>query len=364
MKNLKKMLMCLSLVCCLSLGVACGSSDTDSTDDSSQDTSSADVADNATDDETSDNIEVTDEDGNVITTTTAEGESADGAETTTQPLVTDADGNIVTDSNGYAYVTEAVTESDGSVVTDDSGNVVTQRVTVTTAANGNSNNSNNNNNSANANANADTTTVAGANGNNATTTVAGGNATTDSNSAQTNAVLTVTEDNAGNASSTTTTADSSVYFAKNRYSSFFWMSVDAMNIYESGAFAEVTFKVLDTAKAGTYPIEIVYTDLSNENADLISIPAINGTITVGDVSSKAEAQGAATEFAVRVDNGYAKVGETVTIKLYIDNNPGISIFEMDMKYDNNALEVESILPTGIIANDTIDSNLNHNNIDY
>lgn len=358
MKNLKKILICLSLVCCLSLGVSCGSNGGDN-EENSQNNSSAD---NVTDSDISNDdnsIQVTDEQGNTIDVTTSNGDG-DGSTDDAQSYVTDDSGNVVTDANGNAFVTEAVTDASGNVVTDDSGNTVTQKVAVTTT-NGNNNDANNS-----------TTTVAPNGDNNAVaTTVANNNATTNANAdnnannnatttvagQQTNAVLTVTQENNVVA---TTTADTGLYFAKNRYSTFIWMSEDSLNRYGSEAFAEVTFKVLDNAKTGTYPVELSYMDMCNENVEMVNFSAMNGTITVGNENSVV-AQGPASSGAVvRMDNGFAKPGDTVKLKLYLDNNPGVAIFQMDIKYDNNALEVQSITPTGMFANDTIDSNLNIN----
>lgn len=348
--------MCLSLVLCLVLGVSCGTNEGNE-DTSQQENYSTDKdSDNDTtdaDDSQGDTAEVTDEDGNVVTPSTSS--AADAESTSDDVYVTDADGNIVTDANGNAFVTEAVTDADGSIVTDDDGNTVTQKVSViTTAKNSNGTSSNdgattNSNNNSDANGNGNTTTVVTNNG---------GNSSDNNSSSQTNAVLTVTE-NGGNAVVTTTTVtqDTSPYFAKNRYSAFNWMSTDAKNRYDSGEIAEITFKVADDAKTGTYPIEITYTDISNEKAELLTFPAINGTITVG-TENKVETQGAASSTSFRLDNGYAKPGDTVTIKIYLDNNPGVSIFQVEFKYDNNALEVQSIIPSGIFANESILSNMN------
>ncbi|MGN1411715.1 MAG: cohesin domain-containing protein [Oscillospiraceae bacterium] len=379
MKNLKKILMCLSLVCCLSLGVACGNNNGDG--EEAQDNSSVDnVAENNNsnngDDSQGDTVEVTDEEGNVIEVTTiADGNSSDSDNSA---YVTDVDGSIVTDANGNAFVTEAVTDSQGATVTDDSGNVVTQKVAVTTKTsnvnNGNDANASTTvaNDSSNNNA---TTTVADGNSNannNNTTTVADGNSnannnqTTNANGQQTNVVLTVTEMNNtttvnnNNANVTTTVADTGLYFAKNRYSTFIWMADDAKNRYGSDAFAEITFKAFENAKTGTYPIEISYIDVYDENCDMVNFTAMNGTITVGDENSVVAQGPASSGPVIRLDNGNVKPGDTVKIKIYFDNNPGVAVFQMDIKYDNNALEVQSINPAGMFANDSIDSNLNIN----
>lgn len=375
--------MCLSLVCCLALGVACGKNDSNGED--TQDNSSADnVANNNNGDGSQgDTVEVTDENGNVIEVTTSVDGNPNGDDTSA--YVTDADGSIVTDANGNAFVTEAVTDSEGSAVTDDSGNVVTQKVAVTTKSSSDNNGNNANasttiaNNDGNNNA---TTTVADGNSNNnsndnnnnATTTVANGNSNNNNSNngninnenanggQQTNAVITVTEMNNTTTANNnaTTTADTGLYFAKNRYSTFIWMADDAKNRYGSDAFAEITFKALENAKTGTYPIEISYIDIYDENCDMVNFTAMNGTITVGNENSVIAQGSASSGPVVRLDNGNVKPGDTVKLKLYFDNNPGVAVFQMDIKYDNNALEVQSITPAGMFANDSIDSNLNIN----
>jgi len=324
MKNLKKVLVCIALVCCLSIGSIGCSNDTN--DNAQSDTS---ISDNAG--------------ANV-------GDSNNTQDNDTQE--TDADGNIVTNnSNNQVQETVALTDANGNVVTDADGNVVTQVVV---------NNGGNTTQAAQTDANGNeipSNAVTDSKGNVVTETDASGNTVvvTDKNSSNNN-------NNNNSNNNDTTSNDDSIYFAKNRYSVFIWMSEDTSNKYDSGAMVEVAFKVLDDAPAGNYPVEFNYVELyssdAEDNISEVPFTVQNGSITVGQETSVSEQGAASNGVNLRLDTATAKPGDVVKLKVYLDNNTGIAVSKIELNYDNKALEVQSISPAGVFSNEIIESNIN------
>jgi hypothetical protein len=139
------------------------------------------------------------------------------------------------------------------------------------------------------------------------------------------------------------------------------MSDDTSNYYESGAMAELTFKVLDDAETGTYPIEFNFVEIYDTDAVAVPFTVQNGSIEVGKDLSVTE-QGAATSGVnYRMDKATAQPGDTVTLTVYIDNNSGMAITSVELKYDNKALEMQSVKATGAFADQVIESNMNSEN---
>lgn len=312
MKNLKKVLVCIALVCCLSIGSMGCSSDTKDNENAQSDAS------------VSDNF----------------GDSNNAQDNDTKE--TDAEGNVVTNnSNNQAQETVALTDANGNVVTDAEGNVVTQIVVN----------------------NGDNTTQAvqtDANGTQIPSNVvtdSKGNAVTETDANGDNVVVT-DKNNTSNNNNDTTSKDDSIYFAKNRYSVFIWMSEDTSNKYDSGSMVEVAFKVLDDAPAGTYPVEFNYVELYNSDTYEVPFTVQNGSITVGQQASVSEQGAAASGVNYRIDTATAQPGDIVKLKIHLDNNTGIAVTKVELKYDNKALEVQSISPVGAFSNEIIESNIN------
>lgn len=305
MKTLKKILICLSLVCCLAVsGVACGNN---SEGGNEEDTVSTQSASNDTTDENSGSDEQSADGGNVDDT------SSDTDNKT-------SDTTSANDKSEEVYETEALTDSDGNIVTDADGNTVTQKVLVTAEQPEDNNN-----------ASGETTNVQ----------------------------LTVTEE--GSSGDNATTENTGLYFAKNRYSTFMWFDMQSDAKFSgSGEIATITFKALNDANAGDYNVELSYIGMFDETANEVKFSAMNSVITIGDVTGGATVQGAsASEPVLRLDNATVRAGDTVSIKLYLDNNTSnIAGFQLDLKYDNKALEVQNIEPSGILADKTFDTNLN------
>lgn len=315
MKSLKKALVCISLVCCLSVGaIGCSSSDSDGDTSQTDADASVSVSDGNAEVTDAENQE-TDEQGNVVT----------NADSTSSDDDSDSDSN--NDGDSTTQETVALTDSEGNVVTDDDGNVVTQIVV-------NSNNSS-------------TTTSS-----NGQTTDSDGNVVTNNNSNSNN------DGDSDSDSNSDDNNDSSIYFAKNRYSTFIWMSEDTSNRYESGIMAEIAVKVLDDATAGDYSMEFNYVELYDTNGEEVPFTVQNSTITVGKASSVSE-QGAATSGVnYRLDNATAQPGDVVKIKVHLDNNSGIAVTRVELKYDNKALEIQSISASGAFSDQIIESALN------
>jgi hypothetical protein len=313
MKNIKKILICVALISCFSMSaIGCDSTNSEDNNTSAEVTTGAEVDTDSVDDtaeESADTEEASQDDTSIADDTASED-------------TTSADGES-TEENADETVEEtvAVTDADGNQVTDSDGNVVTDIVIVN--KNGSSAQTDANNN--------------------------------DSNNAQTEANA---DQNSNNNQEATTTEDSSIYFAKNRYTTFLWMSNDTLNRTYSGAMAEVTFKVLDGATAGDYPVEFNYVEIYDTNGEAVPFTVQNGTITVGSAKSVTEQGAAASGVNYRIDNATAQPGDTVTLTVYIDNNSGMAITKVELKYDNNALEVQSLKSTGDFSSETIDYNPN------
>lgn len=304
MKKLRKALVCVALLCCLSVS-ALGCSGTDSNNSQAENSVSDSVQDTQSGDEAQE---------------------------------TDAQGNAVTDAQGSgdnAQETVALTDSNGNVVTDASGNVVTQVVV-----------DNNNNNG-----NDGSTTTA----KDGQTTDANGNTVTNNNDNNSNDNNNNGNNNNGNNNNNDNNNNSSVYFAKSRYATFLWMSEDTSNKVDSGAMVEVSVKVLDDAQAGEYPIEFNYVELYSSDNNEVPFTVQNGTVTVGKASSVTE-QGAPTSGVnYRLDNATAQPGDVVKLKVHLDNNTGIAVTRVELKYDNKALEVQSINACGVFSDQIIET---------
>jgi hypothetical protein len=363
MKNIKKILISIALISCLSLGVV----GCQKTGDGGIEDTSESVADNANVDDDGLADADADADGDDQQDADSSDADADADAEEEYVTVTDADGNAVTDNDGNPVTAKVVksdsddssdvsiqvvnvTDANGNDVTDSNGDVVTETQVVqvngnnSSNGNGNSNNNASNGDTTDANGNAVTTTATNSNGNSGATTTTNGN----SNNAENNA--------------TTTLEDTSVYFAKNRYTTFLWMSDDTSNYYQSGAMAELTFKVLDDAKVGTtYPIEFNFVEIYDTDAVEVPFTVQNGSIEVGKDLSVTQ-QGAATSGVnYRMDKATAQPGDTVTLTVYLDNNSGMAITSVELKYDNNALEMQSVKATGAFADQVIESNMNSEN---
>lgn len=312
MKKLRKALVCVALLCCLSVSVLGCNSTTDD-DSNNQTDANASVSDNVGDAQANAENQETDEQGNVVT-------NAD---------------NTSNDSN-TPQETVALTDASGNVVTDENGNVVTQIV----VDNGDDNSNNN----------GSTTTASGGQ----TTDKQGNTVTDEQGNPVTNAGVTVTDDG-GNSSNSGNDDNQNLYFAKNRYSTFLWMSEDTSNKCESGVVVEVAVKVLDDAQSGEYPIEFNYVELYDTNNNEVPFTVQNGTVTVGQASSVSEQGAASSGVNYRLDNATAQPGDVVKLKVHLDNNTGIAVTRVELKYDNKALEVQSISSSGAFADQIVES---------
>lgn len=333
MKKLRKALVCVALLCCLSVS-ALGCSSTDSNNNPAENS----VSDSVQDTQSSDEAQETDAQGNAVT-------DAQGSDNNAQETValTDSNGNVVTDADGNV-VTQVVVDNNNNKNNNDDSNSSTTTAkdgqttdskgnTVTNNSDNNNNNSNNNDNNNNSNNNNNNSNNNNNNSNN--------NNNNNSNS----------NDNNNNNNNN----NSNVYFAKSRYATFLWMSEDTSNKVESGAMVELSVKVLDDAKAGDYPIEFNYVELYNSDNDEVPFTVQNGTVTVGKALSVTE-QGAATSGVnYRLDNATAQPGDVVKLKVHLDNNTGIAVTRVELKYDNKALEVQSINACGVFADQIIEN---------
>jgi hypothetical protein len=417
MKNIRKVLISIALISCLSLGmVGCqktGDGGVENDSESVADTTNADAdnqqadadvngddqqgdADSNAEDGEGDGdtaeeyVTVTDADGNAVTDsegnpvtakvvkTDSDSNTNGDADVSIQVVpVTDADGNTVTDSNGEIVTetqvvqingnnnsnnngndnssikTVTVTDADGNTVTDSNGEAVTETQKV--ASNGNNSNSNNSNGGDSNNA----TTTAKGNSNDATTTTAKGNS---NNSDGNNSNGDTNKDSDKDSNNATTTSESnSLYFAKTRYTTFLWMSDDTSNNYSSGAMAELTFKIADDAEPGVYPVEFNYIEIYDTNAEEVPFTVQNGSIEVGKDLSVTEQGQATSGVNYRMDTATAQPGDTVTLTVYLDNNSGMAITSVELKYDNNVLDMQSVKATGAFADQVIESNMNSEN---
>lgn len=125
----------------------------------------------------------------------------------------------------------------------------------------------------------------------------------------------------------------------------FWMDIsERKDFVFDGDLLEFEVKIADDTPDGVYPVEIYYTDFSNysanqdENGSVMKNVAYRpGYICVNADEPAEEALG--TAMTLTPETLSAKPGDTVRLRVRIDNNPGIVAFIVRMHYDENMMTI-------------------------
>jgi len=118
-----------------------------------------------------------------------------------------------------------------------------------------------------------------------------------------------------------------------------WAS-NAGDISANDTILTMTFEVLEDAAAGDANVEVVLGEIINEDMDDIEFSSVPGVITI----SSGETPPPSTDPTVRVPNAQAKAGETVALKVAVENNPGIFALTFSFQYDTSRLKLVSVTP--------------------
>lgn len=116
----------------------------------------------------------------------------------------------------------------------------------------------------------------------------------------------------------------------------FWMNLSGNYVFD-GEFITATFKIKETTEDGTYPITIDWLDFSDIDAVVVKATGINGSVVVGGEATANTFKNDGS-FEVMADNVSGKAGDTVTISIRFNNNPGICASVVRFGYDSDALE--------------------------
>ena len=118
-----------------------------------------------------------------------------------------------------------------------------------------------------------------------------------------------------------------------------WSS-NAGNITANGTILTMSFEVLETAEEGDADVEILLASIFNEDMDDVAFVSVPGVITVGP----AEPSEPAGDPTVRVPGAEAKAGDTVTLEVAVENNPGIYALTFRFQYDTSRLKLTAVTP--------------------
>ena len=118
-----------------------------------------------------------------------------------------------------------------------------------------------------------------------------------------------------------------------------WSNGTARTDYTAnGDLVRLTFKIADNAQAGNLPITISYDEEEIYNKDLenIAFATTAGTITVEESEVIAP-----NTPQIAVGSTTAIAGDTVTVDVLLENNPGISSVVLKIDYDKTRLKLEN-----------------------
>lgn len=140
------------------------------------------------------------------------------------------------------------------------------------------------------------------------------------------------------------------YFGKDKNAvpyTLLWEDALAEENYTgNGTLAVLSFKVLDTATAGTAEITLTLDQGSTINVDLenVAIQLEDGTVTI----EGGEVPPVGTPSIICMDT-QVKAGETVEVPIYIQSNPGLIGLKFSVSYDTNAMTLISADDAGIFG---------------
>ena len=118
-----------------------------------------------------------------------------------------------------------------------------------------------------------------------------------------------------------------------------WAS-NAGDITANGTILTMTFEVLEDAAAGDANVEVVLGEIINEDMDDIEFTSVPGVITI----NSGETPQPSGDPTVRVPSAQARVGETVTLDVAVENNPGIFALTFSFQYDTSRLKLTAVTP--------------------
>lgn len=140
------------------------------------------------------------------------------------------------------------------------------------------------------------------------------------------------------APSSTTSNDSQKPNAKMETRQALWMDLTQKSDFSfNGQFLKFTFKIKDGAADGKYTISLSDTDFSTYMAEtLTDIKTSPAYIGVNTDATAGQASGSGFNIVGNAVKG--KPGDTVDVIFNVENNPGFAAFNIQFKYDANALE--------------------------
>lgn len=115
---------------------------------------------------------------------------------------------------------------------------------------------------------------------------------------------------------------------------------DSANTTENGVVLYLAFKIADNAPDGDYSVSVSLkngnsTNFVDENAHAQGVTFQSGKINVRNVTVAPDAP------QIVVGSATASAGNTVTVEILLENNPGISSVVLKIDYDKTRLKLES-----------------------
>ena len=107
-----------------------------------------------------------------------------------------------------------------------------------------------------------------------------------------------------------------------------WVS-NAGDIVVNDTILTMSFEVLKNAADGDAQVEVVLGEILNEDMDDIAFTSVPGAVSI----SSGETPPPSDEPTVRVPSVQARPGETVTLAVTVENNPGIFALTFSFRYD-------------------------------
>lgn len=130
--------------------------------------------------------------------------------------------------------------------------------------------------------------------------------------------------------------------------SWLWIDNGTEDINGDGELFDVTFKIKDGTADGNYNIVVNSLQMCNKDLKVIQGETIDGCITVGSASAPEQAS-AGTDNTVILENASGNAGDTITMKVKLENNPGFCTIQVGINYDSSALEITEVTNVGIIG---------------
>jgi len=119
----------------------------------------------------------------------------------------------------------------------------------------------------------------------------------------------------------------------------YWLDMTQMGDYNfNGEFLTITFQIKNETPDGNYPVTIATTDIASWDLSQYTPRIINGEVSVNGTPASQE-DIPADEFTLKLNSVSGKQGDTVTMVMDLQNNPGFCGFVIDVQYDSNALSI-------------------------